>query len=231
MHTFTVCIPAAGSGSRMKSALQKQYLNIAGLPVLLHTLTLFESVRECRRIVIATDDRERINAVLKLHEWSVEIDIVLGGERRQDSVEKAISSVEDDKEIVLVHDAARPCVTKAQVRAVAEAVARHGAAVMAVPARDTLKRVEGEQVVETVDRSTIWQAQTPQGARAGVFREAFAAAVLDGFEATDDASLLERLGIPVHIVAGATTNMKITEPADLVIAEAILTARLRGDKL
>ncbi len=231
MHPFTVCIPAAGSGSRMKSALPKQYLSIAGHPVLLHTLMLFDSIDECRRIVIATDDRERIRTVIDERLWRVEIDVVLGGTRRQDSVEKAISAVEDDREIVLVHDAARPCVRSGHVRDVVKAVARHGAAVLAVPARDTLKRVVDGRVVETVDRDTIWQAQTPQGARAGIFREAFAAALRDGINATDDVSLLERLGIAVAIVRGSATNLKITEVADLILAEAILAARLKGEDL
>jgi 2-C-methyl-D-erythritol 4-phosphate cytidylyltransferase len=225
MHRFTVCIPAAGSGTRMKSDEPKQYLTIAGAPVLLHTLAVFDAIDECRRIVIATDDREKIRSVLSQCEWRVDIDIVLGGERRQDSVEKALSAVEKDKEIVLVHDAARPCVKRSHIAGVVEAVARHDAAVLAIPARDTLKHVENGVIIETVDRALIWQAQTPQGARAGIFREAFTAATRDGFEATDDMSLLERIGVQVHVVSGSASNLKITEPEDLLLAEAILTER------
>jgi 2-C-methyl-D-erythritol 4-phosphate cytidylyltransferase len=211
----------------MKSDEPKQYLTIAGAPVLLHTLAAFNAIDECRRIVIATDDREKIRSVLGQREWRVDIDIVLGGERRQDSVEKALSAVEKDREIVLVHDAARPCVKRSHIASVVEAVARQGAAVLAIPARDTLKRVEDGVIVETEDRTLIWQAQTPQGARAGVFREAFAAATRDGFEATDDMSLLERIGVPVHVVLGSASNLKITEPEDLLLAAAILTDRER----
>lgn len=211
----------------MKSDAPKQYLQVAGAPVLFHTLVAFDAIEECRRIIIATDDREKIRAVLGNRSWRANIDIVLGGERRQDSVEKALSAVENDREIVLVHDAARPCVKRNHIAGVVDAVARHGAAVLAIPARDTLKRVEAGVISETVDRAMIWQAQTPQGARAGVFREAFTAAIRDDFAATDDVSLLERIGVQVHVVAGSASNLKITEPEDLLLAEAILIERER----
>ena len=213
----------------MHAALPKQYLPIMGAPVLLHTLAVFEEIGSCVRIVIATDDRERTRGVIDLRGWTTPIDIVLGGERRQDSVEKAISAIDDDSCIVLVHDAARPCVLAEHVLAVVEAVAAFGAAVLAVPARDTLKRIGGGAVLETLGRSEIRQGQTPPGARAGLFRAAFSSAMRDGIDATDDVSLLERLGIPVHIVRGASTNLKITETSDLLLAEAILRARARGE--
>jgi 2-C-methyl-D-erythritol 4-phosphate cytidylyltransferase len=228
MLSFTVCIPAAGSGDRMRSATPKQYLVIAGKPVLYHTLALFASMKECERIVIATDDRARIRSITDEGTWDTPIDIVLGGARRQDSVQKAVSAVESDKSIVLIHDAARPCVRQEHVRAVASAVKRYGAALLAMPARDTLKRVSGTTIVETLDRSSIWHAQTPQGARAGALREAFAAAARDGVEGTDDVYLLERRGVHVAVVSGSATNLKITEAGDLVLAEAILSARQRG---
>lgn len=211
----------------MKSDAPKQYLHVAGAPVLHHTLAAFDAIDECRRIIIATDDREKIRTVLEHRSWRADIDIVLGGERRQDSVEKALSAVEKDREIVLVHDAARPCVKRGHIAGVVDAVARYGAAVLAIPVRDTLKRVEAGVICETVDRTMLWQAQTPQGARAGVFREAFAAATRDGFAATDDVSLLERIGVQVHLVPGAASNLKITEAEDLLLAEAILLERER----
>lgn len=222
MTPFTVCIPAAGSGTRMKSDMPKQYLPLFGRPVLLHTLDVFSGMTACVRIVIATDDVPRVHALLREGDVRPPVEVVDGGVRRQDSVERAIAAVQERDMIVLVHDAARPCVEARHVQLVADAAHASGAALLAVPVRDTLKEVRDGAVRSTLDRSVIWQAQTPQAARADLFRDAFRHAHEKEITATDDVSLLEAIGCEVRVVEGSPENIKITQPEDLAVAEAIL---------
>lgn len=220
--SFIVCIPAAGSGSRMERDIPKQYISIAGKPMLAHTLAVFDGIASCERIIIATDDRQRLDALLADFPLQKETVIVQGGEVRQQSVRNMIAVCSDDEMIVLIHDAARPCVTAAQVMAVVQAVKEYGAALLALPVQDTVKLSDGRYVQKTLDRESIWLAQTPQGARAGAFRKAFADAERDGFTGTDDASLLERCGIPVRFIEGSPSNLKITTQTDVFYAEQSL---------
>lgn len=222
MTPFTVCIPAAGSGTRMKSAIPKQYLPVLGRPILLHVLTLFACMPACEHVIVATDDDERLRELLREGGLETAVEIVPGGARRQDSVAQAVAAVPDDDMIVLVHDAARPCVEEHHVRDVAEAAARYDAALLAVRARDTLKEVRDGVITRTLDRHTIWQAQTPQAARAGMFRAAIRHATEAGITVTDDVALIEALGYPVQVVEGSHDNIKITQPGDLDIAAAVL---------
>lgn len=228
MIPFSVCIPAAGLGRRMGANMPKQYLPLLGKPVLAHTIAAFDVLEECMEIILAVDDEEAARAVLGAVATRAPLRLLRGGARRQDSVANALAAVEDDNRVVLVHDAARPCVTAAQIRAVARAAADHGAALLALPARDTMKEVHAGRVRATLDRTVIWQAQTPQAARAGLLRVAFAEAARRGIEATDDVSLLEAMDVPVFVVEGAPTNLKITTPEDMVVAEAIL--RMTNDE-
>ena len=227
MTPFTVCIPAAGAGTRMNSPVPKQYLPLCGRPVILHTLDVFDTMPGCVHIVIATDDRETLMPMLADAALSTPVTVVQGGALRQDSVANALAAVEEADSVVLVHDAARPCVRAADVQAVAEAVAEYGAALLALPARDTLKEVRGGLVQGTIDRSVVWQAQTPQGARASLLRRAFAQ-VNARRQVTDDVALIEALGEAVHVVQGSAGNLKITSPEDIPLAEAILRSEGRG---
>ncbi len=227
MSTFSVLIPAAGSGTRLGADRPKQYLPLLGTPVLLHTLAVFDAIEDCASVIIASDDPSTVHALLATRGWRVPVQVVPGGKRRQDSVANALAALPDDDSIVLIHDAARPCVEAEHVRAVVEAVRCHGAALLAIPARDTIKHVEDDVVRNTVPRSALWLAQTPQGATAARLREAFAHALAQDIEATDDVELLERIGVPVHVVRGSAGNLKITEALDLVLAEAILRAQGR----
>jgi 2-C-methyl-D-erythritol 4-phosphate cytidylyltransferase len=148
---------------------------------------------------------------------------VRGGRERQDSVFNGLKALPDDIEIVVVHDAARPFVTSAVISAVISAAARDGAALAAIPAQDTLKRSDHDSLVKaTVDRSRLWQAQTPQAFRTSLLREAHLSAASVGYRGTDDASLVERLGHPVRIVPGSSRNLKVTTAADMVLARALL---------
>ncbi|MBR9978443.1 MAG: 2-C-methyl-D-erythritol 4-phosphate cytidylyltransferase [Bacteroidetes bacterium] len=227
MNEFIVCIPAAGCGRRMGGSSPKQYLPLRGRTVLERTLDVFDLMEKCRAVFLAVDDVQYAQSLIDATAWSMPIHIVSGGVRRQDSVARALERCDDNHAIVLVHDAARPCVTPAQVSAVVEAVCVHGAALLALPARDTMKRVHAGVVRETLDRSIIWHAQTPQAAHAGLLRLAFAEAQRRGIEATDDVSLLEAMDVPVHVVEGSPENIKITTPEDLSVAEAILALQGR----
>lgn len=230
--SFFVLIPAAGSGVRLGAPRPKQYLEIAGRPVLAHTLAVFDALDECRGIVIATDDHARVTSLLALHPLRHPVHVVDGGATRQESVARALAALPADAaddDVVLVHDAARPCVSATHVRAVAAAIAEHGAALLALTARDTIKTGSAGIVEGTLDRRMIHLAQTPQGARASLLRTAFAGASADGFDGTDEASLLEHAGIAVHLVEGAPSNLKITTPDDLVMAAAVLAAHAVSD--
>jgi 2-C-methyl-D-erythritol 4-phosphate cytidylyltransferase len=220
---FTVCIPSAGSGSRLGAFLPKQYLDIAGKPVLAHTLAVFEALSECEQIMIATDNGTLVEQILKKYPVTTRLTIVSGGLQRQDSVANMLTACADnDDSIVLVHDAARPCITGVQVREVVRAIAEHGAALLALPARDTVKQVQGDEVIRTLIRDEVWLAQTPQGARLGMLRHAFQLAGQQAFVATDEAELLERAGYSVKAVPGSAANIKITYQEDIRLAEALL---------
>ncbi|MGI9590642.1 MAG: 2-C-methyl-D-erythritol 4-phosphate cytidylyltransferase, partial [Myxococcota bacterium] len=150
---------------------------------------------------------------------------VAGGAERQDSVRAGVEALPDDAELVVVHDAARCLVRPEAVSRVIAVARQEGAAILAVPARDTIKRVAGTRIVETPARAECWTAQTPQVFRTELLREGLAKAAADGYLGTDDAELVERLGVAVHVVPGDPDNLKLTHPEDLAVAERILEAR------
>jgi 2-C-methyl-D-erythritol 4-phosphate cytidylyltransferase len=218
-------IPAAGSGSRFGGS-PKQYLPLAGMPVLARTLAVLESspVIDGIVVVVRHGEEARCRAVaVDPYGWQKIRAIVPGGLTRQDSVAHGLDAVGPEASIVMVHDAARPLVTDDLIRRVVEAAVASGAAVAALPVVDTLKRRVGAHgLVTTVDREGLWTAQTPQAFRAGLFRDAVARARADRFVGTDDASLVERLGCAVTLVEGEPMNFKITRAEDLPRAEEFL---------
>jgi 2-C-methyl-D-erythritol 4-phosphate cytidylyltransferase len=222
-------IPAAGSGARLGGGLSKQYLPLAGMPILARTLAAFESSAVIHAIVVVAPpgDETRCRTVaVEPYGWTKILAIVPGGAARQESVARGLDAAGADASIVVVHDAARPLVSEELIRRVVEAAAVSGAALAALPVVDTLKRGGGDGgMIATVDREGLWAAQTPQAFRAGVFRDAVARARADGFVGTDDASLVERLGLPVTLVEGEPENFKITRAEDLARAEDILAMR------
>ena len=220
----TVCIPAAGSGSRMQMDEPKQYLPLLDIPILIHSVRAFHRLDTCDRVIVATDDAARMQSLLQKYSLEKKIEIVEGGTTRAESVWNCLQRV-DDEALVLIHDAARPCVTREEIESVVHAVAQYGAAVLAFPARDTIKRAEGNFVKETVDRSTIFLAQTPQGATATLFKKAFQFVREHALAITDDVQALEAIGVSVRIVEGKTTNIKVTTQDDLWIAGEILKRR------
>jgi len=237
-----VIIPAAGLGTRMASstataqgrARSKQFAQLEGVPILIHTLRKFARTQEISEIWVAMrkSESELFREEARKYDLGHKVHIVEGGEHRQQSVANALNALraaEDD--IVLVHDAVRPFVTSETIAAVIAAVKKHGAAIAGVPAVDTIKQVErtadGAVITATIPREMIVQAQTPQGFRFAVLKRAFEDATAEGFLGTDEASLLERLGQPVHVVMGSANNIKITTPADLELAEFFISLENR----
>jgi 2-C-methyl-D-erythritol 4-phosphate cytidylyltransferase len=211
----------------------KQFLSLAGVPVLVHCVRAFLAVSRVEAIYVAVQKREiqRVREQLNEFQLGSRVHFLEGGDVRQQSVSNALQQLaaemrcnEDD--IVLVHDAARPLIDATTINRTIDAIAEHGAAVVGMPAVDTIKQVDrtarGAIVTATIPRERIVQAQTPQGARCGLLQRAFAEAEADGFTGTDEASLLERAGIEVAVVAGSPRNFKITQPGDLELAEFYL---------
>jgi 2-C-methyl-D-erythritol 4-phosphate cytidylyltransferase len=211
-------VPAAGMGRRLGRSEPKALAPLAGRPMIDWTLESLRSVSFSRAVVAVPPSREPDFETVV----SGRAAIVAGGETRTASVRLALRFLDpDERDLVCIHDAARPLVSAAETRAVIEAAGREGAAIAATPIADTVKRVGGGYVVETADRSTLVAAGTPQVFRADLLRRALSA----GGEATDEASLLERLGIPVAIVEISRHGFKVTTPEDLEMAEALLRRR------
>ena len=221
-------IPAAGAGRRMGSAVDKQFLPLRGIPILAHTLRVFEQSPEVGGIVLVVAPQQRQaleREVLVPHPCDKLLRVIDGGPERQDSVANGIRAIPPDSELVVVHDGVRPLVSVELLKEVLEAAHHHGAAIAAIPAGDTVKQAENQKVVATLKRETIWLAQTPQVFHADLLRRAYEKAARDRVSVTDDAALVERIGAAVHLVRGSPENIKVTTPSDLVVAEAILTQR------
>jgi 2-C-methyl-D-erythritol 4-phosphate cytidylyltransferase len=223
-------IPAAGSGSRLGGQTPKQFIEIAGAPIIIHTLRKFDECEEIGAIVVALrrEDVERFERALCAHEIRKPVRLAAGGAERSDSILNALEAAKEFRpEIAAVHDAVRPFVTPERISAVIARAREVGAAILALPATDTIKEVEGGLIRRTLDRRRIWRAQTPQAFRYDLLMQAneeARAADLPPALATDDSFLVERLGAPVAVVEGMANNIKITTPEDLVLAEKLLSA-------
>ncbi len=221
----TVVFPAAGQGSRMNLGMNKVFLELAGKPMLIRTLMKFS---ECPCVdklvvVVAQDEFALVDHVLRAVPHLKPYVVTVGGSERQYSIYNGLGVMDPDTDIVLVHDAARPFVSIETVEKVIAAAREYGAAVAAVPEKNTIKVVNQDGIVKlTPDRAQLWEVQTPQGFRKEILLEAYEKANHDGFLGTDDASLVERLGRPVKIVNSDYRNIKITTPEDLLIVEAFM---------
>ncbi|PMC34190.1 2-C-methyl-D-erythritol 4-phosphate cytidylyltransferase [Bacillus sp. UMB0899] len=221
---YQVIIPAAGQGKRMKAGKNKQFIKLNEIPIIIHTLRVFEEHDQCSGIILVINEAEKADFqhLIEIYRLQKVKQLVFGGKERQDSVYNGVRAVENE-ELVLVHDGARPFITQESIERLVTKADETGASILAVPVKDTIKKVEEGIVTETVERSTLWSVQTPQAFKLKLLLEAHEKARIEGYLGTDDASLLERVGQPVSIVAGDYTNIKITTPEDLYIAEAILT--------
>ena len=230
-NTVYGLIVAGGKGTRFGGPTPKQYLPLAGVPMLVRTLRVFEACKAIDAIVLTVPEpdfsyvRESLLAAAGLGK---NILLSAGGRRRQDSVFNGLASIPEDDSLVVIHDAVRPLVTGECITACVEAAARHGACIAAVPAWDTLKQVTAAGTIEaTLPREKVWLAQTPQAFRTGLIRSAHESARRQQVHGTDDASLVERMGTAVHLVPGDRRNFKITTGEDLAFAEALLEVPAR----
>jgi 2-C-methyl-D-erythritol 4-phosphate cytidylyltransferase len=234
-----VIIPAAGLGTRMSAvsvgSKSKQFFELHGTPILFHTIRKFADHDGVDEIVVVLRKNETSGFLEQVKQEDVRkpIRVAEGGEHRQNSVANALALLDaapDD--IVLVHDAVRPLVDAQTISGVIEAVKKYDAAIAGVPAVDTVKQVDrtadGAVVLATVPRERMVMAQTPQGFRFGLLKKAFDEAIADGFLGTDEASLIERAGVAVHVVMGSPRNLKITTPGDLELAEFFLGQESRS---
>ena len=220
-------IAAGGSGLRMGGSLPKQFIALHGMPILVLTVSRFLQVPALRTIVVVVPADYRDEAARLLRDFlpageQHRLLLVNGGATRQESVRHGLAALPPTTEIILVHDGARPFVTPELIARCLQATAENGAAITAIPVRDTLKQADANHLVRaTIDRRDLWQAQTPQGVKTELLRCAYAQADQDGFQGTDEASLLEHAGIPVTIVEGSERNLKITRPDDLILAAGL----------
>jgi 2-C-methyl-D-erythritol 4-phosphate cytidylyltransferase len=217
-----VVIPAAGKGTRMNVVESKQFLDLAGKPVIAHTLEHFQSSGDVDVIIPVTDGEniERLRRIVQVFSFSKVKDVILGGAMRQDSVWQGLLALEPHHiDIVIVHDAVRPFINQSIIHESVTAAIETGAAIVAVHPKDTVKRSEDNHIVkQTLDRDTLWLIQTPQVFRYSLIREAYQHAFENRFYGTDDASVIEQLDARVQIIEGLYENIKITTPEDLEIA-------------
>ena len=231
MTRIAAILPAAGLGTRMGAETPKQFLELNGTPIVILSLRRIAACRQVTDIIVATraDEVARLEEQIKREKCKQSVRVVKGGDSRQDSVASALREVPDDTEIVLVHDAVRPFVTVEQIARVIEEARRCHAAILGIPAMDTVKEVKRASlpedvalIVGTMPRERVVLAQTPQAFATKLLKEAFARAQADGVNASDEAGLIERLGHNVHVVLGSERNMKITKPSDMELARFYL---------
>lgn len=224
-------IPAAGSGRRLGGATRKQFLLLRGKPIIIHTLQQFEHCSDVDEVAVAVPssaivDMESLVSRYRLHKVSK---VIVGGEQRQDSVALVLRALKPKAtDIVVVHDGVRPFIDPRKISLSIQACKEHGAAVLAVQPKDTIRRSHGGGFFDaTLDRTALWLVQTPQTFKAGLLKKAFALAAEESYHSTDEAALVERVGVKARIVEGSYDNIKITTPEDVELGSLIFE-RLRG---
>ena len=218
-------IAAAGSGTRMASDQPKQFLLLAGTPVIFHTLKSFEQCDSIHEVIVVLPAEESAGFLSLAGKFGVRkvARVVPGGATRADSVKRGLLAIRAaTAEIVAVHDGVRPFVTIAEIEATVAAAREDGAAILVAPVTDTIKQVSGERIVTTLDRGSLRRALTPQCFQYELLRQAYQQADVNDAALTDESALVEKLGKPVRIVEGSARNIKITTAEDLVLAEGLL---------
>jgi 2-C-methyl-D-erythritol 4-phosphate cytidylyltransferase len=221
-------IPAAGTGRRMGSQRNKLLLDLSGKPLIAWTLLAAQASRhiEWIGVIAQPDDWEDFQGILTSLTLAKPVELILGGETRQESVYNGLQALPDRADRVLIHDGARCLATPGLLDRCAEAIQSCPGLIAAVPVKDTIKVVDGVGVIQnTPDRSQLWAAQTPQGFDVATLKQCHDRGRSEGWEVTDDAALFEQCGLPVKIVEGEETNLKVTTPVDLAIAHVILQQR------
>ena len=224
---YSIVIPAAGQGKRMKAGMNKQFIELNQIPLIAYTLQVFEEDEQCKQIVLVANESE-IEAMQEIvSDYNIQKvkKIAVGGEERQQSVYEGLKQLEGPDEIVLVHDGARPFIRKSIIHELIKTTNKEGAAIVGVRMKDTVKRVVDHQIAETIDRTELWSVQTPQAFWRDSLLDAHKEAEEKAFVATDDASIMEWMDTRVVMVEGDYSNVKITTPEDLLMAESILRKR------
>src|SRR5215467_1815673 len=231
MTRITAILPAAGLGTRMGAETPKQFLELDGTPIAVLSVRRIATCELITDIIVATrlDGIAKLESKIAAENLKQRVRVVRGGDSRQESVARALDQISDDTELVAVHDGVRPFVTREQITRVIEEARKCGAAILGVPAMDTVKEVKRGSLPEdialitaTIPRERVVLAQTPQVFHAKLLKEAFAKAAFDQINASDEAGLVERLGHQVHVVHGTERNIKITKPADMDLARLFL---------
>jgi 2-C-methyl-D-erythritol 4-phosphate cytidylyltransferase len=222
-------ILAAGKGSRMGWTRGKTFLPLLGKPLLAWTLSVFEACEQIHKaiLVVPPGREEEFTKAIVVPYCISKAKLVSGGPERQDSIQNGFAAIQEPCQVVLIHDGARPLVTQEMLIQAVIGAQEYGASVVAVPVKETIKIANKEGMVDkTLDRTKLWSAQTPQAYQYHIIAQALAQAKKENFYGTDDASLVERIGRPVRIVAGSYINIKVTTPEDFLLAEAILRTTL-----
>ena len=225
-------ITAAGKGTRLKSNISKQFLNIYNKPILAHTLSIFEKTPKVDAIYVSVPEDYMDSCrkdIVEKYKFSKVRKLVIGGSHRQESVFNAISSIPENTNIVLIHDGVRPLVTHEEINATIRRLVNDNkkdpevkGVILAAPAKETIKKINGQTIDKTIPRDTVWHAQTPQTFFYKEIVEAHRKAAEEEFIGTDDASLIERMGWKVNVTRGRHENIKITTPVDLFLAELFI---------
>jgi 2-C-methyl-D-erythritol 4-phosphate cytidylyltransferase/2-C-methyl-D-erythritol 2,4-cyclodiphosphate synthase len=222
---ITAIITAAGSGSRMRQSVNKIFLSLNGKPVLSYSVLAIAAAGKIDNLIVtaASGLEKETEALLTNLKLSLPWQVVTGGKERQHSIHNALQAVPEATDLILVHDGARPLVSAELIAATISAAQEHQAALTAVKVKDTIKESSADNfVAKTLDRDFLYSVQTPQAFTASLLRQAYSQAEKDGYLGTDDASLVERLGVKVKIVPGEYQNLKITTPEDIALAESFL---------
>ncbi len=229
MSDLSVIIPAAGVGKRMGGDVSKQFMLLAGIPILVHTIRVFEECERVGHIIVVTTQSSIDRVKEYVHTWNcLKVrNVISGGAHRQDSVYLGLQALSQSAtDIVMIHDAVRPFIRQEEICTVADAAVKYGAAVVGLQPNDTIKTsLDGAFYNLTLDRATLWAVQTPQAFQWNIFYEASVKARNDSFYGTDDSQLVERLGMKVKIIPGSSDNIKITTAGDLELAERIFLRR------
>jgi 2-C-methyl-D-erythritol 4-phosphate cytidylyltransferase len=225
MKTVAVIV-SAGKGVRFMEGQKKQFYLLGGKPILAHTLDKFETCPLIRSILLVVGQEDMdycLKEVIEKYQFKKVSQIVPGGKQRQESVKNGMDALPKDEDIVVIHDGVRPFVSKTMIEDSIHSAVRYGAVILGMPVKDTMKMSNPDgTVLKTLARESLWQIQTPQTFQAKVIKEAYRRATEDGFVGTDDASLVERIGVKVHILPGSYANIKITTPEDLLLANLFL---------
>ncbi|KAK4749981.1 hypothetical protein SAY87_027430 [Trapa incisa] len=222
--SVSVILLAGGKGKRMGASMPKQYLPLLDQPIALYSFYTFSRMREVKEIVVVCDPSYKDVFEDNKEKVGVDIKFTMPGKERQDSVFSGLQAVDENSELVCIHDSARPLVLPGDIEKVLKDGWENGAAVLGVPVKATIKEADSESfVVRTLDRKTLWEMQTPQVIKPVLLKRGFELVNREGLEVTDDVSIVEHLKHPVYITEGSYTNIKVTTPDDLLLAERILS--------